>query len=327
MAIVKVGSNTIDVTLGVVAVNGYGGHRDTAAGNDAPPLKVNPNWVKDPRGHYAKQLTEVEEASGPPTGKDGWVHQPSVAKWAMKPWGVNTDLVEPRRAPYLGVTHANRDLLLPVVGRPEVAATNAARLDVVYGCSSWYVGSTWSGDNAESPRAICPRHMADLAILQRGGSEVATPRRICFDQGAAVLDGYENEIVFRDLAQAMATRGVEAMVEALPSSPADLAWIGAMARYAFLTGRGVMQTKRGPDGREVIPQYRVAKGARLVVLFDGKVVREERGAILAEDVQRVVEWGACFGLPGYGAKSLELLIGGGGHAKAVVEWAHQHGVL
>lgn len=310
MPIVKVGSNVINVTLGVVAVNGFGGHRDPAAGNDAPPLKVNPSWVKHPLAHHDKQLAEVEEAS---ERKDGWVHRSDVTKWAMKPFGVNTDLVEPRRAPYMGVTDANRDLLWG----PEVAATQdevAAVLDL---CQRWYVGSTWSGDNSESPRAICPTHMADLA--RRGGPDL--PRLVCFDQGAAVLDGGEQEAAFMRLCQMLAAHGCEPMVEPLPSSPSDLAWVGALARYAFLTGRGVMQTRAG------VPQYRVPKGARLVILFDGKVVREERGAILAEDVQRVVEWAAAFGAAGFGAAELELVIVGGGHAKPVVEWAAEHGVL
>lgn len=316
MTQIKVGQNTIDVNLGVIGTNGFGGHRD----EDGQPLKVNPDLIKDPIVHRAKQLAAIEEASG---RQDGWVYggavtgenDKNVREWAFKPGGVNTDLVAPRRAPYLGIGNLIGSM------RPDVA--EALDFD---DADSIYIGSTWGGDNAESPRAIAPRSIFDVAqvaniILALPLNGAYSVRRVCFDQGSAVLTSSDDCFAFRRLADVLAPHGIECMIEALPELPGDLKWIGAMVRYANVNGRGLLSSRAGK------PAYPVPKGARLVVLFDGMVVREERGAILPEDVKRVVEWAAGFGEPGLGAASLELLIGGPGHAKPVVDFATANGVL
>ncbi len=301
MSIVKVGSNSIDVRIGIVAVNGFGGK----AGPDGKVAHVNPDWFNEPEGHLVRQVAAIEEASG---RKDGWVHSTSVCRWAWKPWGVNADLQGEDWAPYL--TNQSQGL-------------DAAQ--VVMQCDAVYVGSTWSGDNRERPRAIAPVHLSDVARFCSQEFAIAPARmrrRICFDQAAALLDGGEQEAAFMRVARALADRGVEVIVEALPRDPRDLEWVAGLSRYANVMGRGLMG--KNADGRLTYP---VPKGARIVIAFDGKVVREDRGGIDVAHVQRVVEWAAGFGVAGYGASELELLIVGPQHARPVVEWGAEHGVL
>jgi hypothetical protein len=305
MSIVKVGSNSIDVRIGIVAVNGFGGR----AGPDGKVAHLNPDWFNEPEGHLVRQVAAIEEASG---RKDGWVHALSVRRWAWKPWGVNADLQGEDRAPYLASIRGSW---------PDLWKAH----EVVGECNAVYVGSTWSGDNRETPRAIAPVHMGDLAKLFDDCSRIvpAFVKRVCFDQAATLLNDSAREYAyFERVARAFAERGVEVIVEALPRDPRDLEWVSGLSRYANVMGRGLM----GKDAHGRLT-YPVPKGARIVIAFDGKVVREDRGGIDVAHVQRVVEWAAGFGVAGYGAAELELLIVGPQHARPVVEWGAQNGVL
>lgn len=312
MAKLTIGSNSIDVRIGVVAVNGYGGK----AGPDGVVESLNPDLVTRAHEHQERQLAAIEEASG---RKDGWVHHYDVVRWAWKHNGVNTAIGGVDRAPYLAWR--------PGLHKAAPVVPSELR-DVVALCGAAYVGSTWSGDNRERPRAIAPVHMADVAALFRAVDRIVPPsvKRICFDQASALLgvggDDGEQEAAFMRVARAFAERGVEVIVEALPKDPRDLAWVSGLSRYANVMGRGLLG--KSSDGRLVYP---VPRGARVVIAFDGKVVREERGGIDVDHVQRVVEWAAAFGVAGYGAAELELLIVGPGHAKAVTDWAAEHRVL
>ncbi len=295
---ITVGENTIDVTLGVVAVNGYGGD----------PTGLNQNWLKDPAGHSRRLVSSIVTASG---RYSGWEHK--AERWAFKPWGVNVAAGKDA-APYLAP--AGSGLIAP--------EEQDEMLAVVASCPNRYIGSTWSGDNRESPRALVPEHSADLAEMFRHESGRPRPRRVCFDQAAALLGDEPDADAFERIVELFAVVGVTAMVEALPKSPRDLEWVAGFCRYAFLADRGYIGETIDAKPRV---EYVVPRRARLVVLFDGMVGRDRKGEITIGHVAEVVWWAAAYGAHGYGARELELLIGSRAHAKAVVDWAGSHGLI
>lgn len=281
----------MNITIGITDANGYGG--DDSGFN----LK----WATDPKRQIREMRSRIEVASG---RKDGWTNRHDVRHWGFKIAGVSDVSVASGsdRAPHLGFQRI--DDVHPH-GRVERSAC-MMQLDALY------LGSTWSGDNRESPRAVAdPNQVArcDVVSMLRDifhyKSSPMRPR-VCFDQSG----GLSGTPAFQQLGVALSAVEIEVFVEAMPRDPQDLRFFGGWSRYANLMERRMLE----PGA------YPLPKGSRVTIGFDGKILRDENGPIGAADVDRVVKWAD-------GIAEIELMLVGHQHAKPVIDWAFAHGIL
>lgn len=279
------------ITIGITDANGFGG--------DASGFNL--KWATDPKRQVRELRSRIEDASG---RKDGWTNREDVRHWGFKIGGVSDASVASGadRAPHLGFERLD-------VTHPHARVDRTA---CVMGFDAVYLGSTWSGDNRESPRAVeDPNQVGRTAVVRmlREIFQVRSspmPPRVCFDQSGGLVANVQ----FRELGLALAANDIEVFVEAMPRDPEHLRFFGGWSRYANLMERRMLE----------LGAYTIPKGSRVTIGFDGKVLREENGSIAAADVDRVVTWAD-------GCAELELMLVGHQHAKPVIEWASAHKVL